>query len=196
MSSFEIIILSIVMAAIAGGLYVGIRLMRSGKRRSSLARGITGVLITGATLSYVGYLGVSLWDWHDRRTNTVRIFRSQFDVVPPEGVTHLQATYGERGGFRENHLRWECSAEVLAALLPEYTQMDLIDHRIEMNALSRQPEWWDLSFAAPGIEIRSHGDDDANRVILAYDPAQRTAWYYNSYVTKEYRTSHLEAPPQ
>ena len=179
MSSFEIIFLSILVALIAGGLYVGIRLLRSGKRRCSPARRITGGLITGAALCCAGRLGMGLWDWHDSITNPVRIFEDQLGIVPPTGVTHLQAAYVRRGSRHEYYVRWECDAGVLAGLIPKgYTQHDSKDWRQVEHPTQKEPAWWDLSFSTPGLVLWARWADETESYLLAYDGASQTAWFY------------------
>lgn len=183
MSSLAIIILSILLAFIAGGLYVGIRLMRSGKRRCSPARRITGGLITAAALCYTCYLGVGLWDWHESRTNPVRLFEDQLGVVPPAGVTNLQAAYVRNGGFHEYYLRWKCSAEVLAALMPKgFTPLEITDRRQVKDSPYKEPKWWDLSFATPGLVVWIRRVDEMDSYLLAYHNTSQTAWFYHEYM--------------
>jgi hypothetical protein len=167
----------------------GLCLFLSGRKRASWPRRITGLMLTAVALVSTAVIGRSLWNEHDRRTNPVRIFEDRLGVRPPDGVTRLQGERVKHGGFQQHFLRWECSAETFARLIPKNFRKETATDLLRQPGYAtpyRQPAWWSLPGGEPGHLLYISPADEVEHSFLAFAPARGTAWFYRSYMGSDF----------
>lgn len=167
----------------------GLCLFLSGRKRDSWPRRITGVMLSAVALVSSAGIGRSLWNEHNRRTNPVRIFEDRLGVSPPDGVTRLQGERVKHGGFLQHYLRWECSTETFARLIPKNFRKESAADLLQNPHYAtpyRRPAWWSLSGEEPGLLLYISPVDEVENSLLAFDPASGTAWFYRSYMGSDF----------
>jgi hypothetical protein len=188
-SQIEWIILITVAASYCALMGAGLCLFLSARKRASWPRRTAGLLLIGLALVGAADSIRGRRDHLDRRTNPVKIFEDRLGLPPPDGVTRLQGERVKHGGFQQHYLRWECSPECFASLIPKNFRKEPAADLLRQPGYAtpyRQPAWWSLSGEEPGLLLYISPADEVENSFLAFDPASGTAWFYRSYMGSDF----------